>query len=120
MCSGAGVTGIKRRIIAACVAVVGSAVVLPVSAARAASFTVTTLADNDDGTCDVSHCSLREAINAANAAAGDDTITFGVNGTIALTANLPNITANGALTILGNGPNLTIIDGGGSFRSLSS
>ena len=44
--------------------------------AQAANFTVNSTADTDDGTCDVSSCTLREAINAANAAAGFDTILF--------------------------------------------
>jgi CSLREA domain-containing protein len=44
--------------------------------ARAATFTVNTSSDTDDGTCDGSHSSLREAITAANAAAGPDTIAF--------------------------------------------
>ena len=42
--------------------------------ASAASFTVTKTADTNDGVCDAD-CSLREAISAANAAAGADTIT---------------------------------------------
>ena len=51
-------------------------------AAHAATFTVTKTADTNDGTCDAD-CSLREAIVAANAAAGPDTITF---------TNLANVT----------------------------
>ncbi|MCH7746072.1 MAG: CSLREA domain-containing protein, partial [Chloroflexi bacterium] len=43
---------------------------------EAAVFVVNTSDDADDGTCDVIHCSLREAINAANAAAGPDVIEF--------------------------------------------
>ena len=42
---------------------------------QAAAFTVTKTADTADGTCD-GDCSLREAINAPNAAAGADTITL--------------------------------------------
>lgn len=34
--------------------------------------------DADDGTCDATHCSLREAINAANASSGTDTIAFNI------------------------------------------
>ncbi len=42
------------------------------------TFTVNTTSDTNDGTCDASHCSLREAITAANAAAGADTIEFAI------------------------------------------
>ncbi len=43
--------------------------------------TVTTTDDADDGVCDATHCSLREAINAANAQAGSDSIRFAIPGT---------------------------------------
>src|SRR5262245_17974033 len=45
-----------------------------------ATFTVTKIADTNDGTCNAD-CSLREAINAANATAGTNTINFSVTGT---------------------------------------
>jgi len=48
--------------------------------ASAATLAVTSADDVDDGTCDAGHCSLREAINAANAAAGLDTIEFNIPG----------------------------------------
>ena len=46
------------------------------------TYVVNTTADHDDGTCDGSDCSLREAINAANAAAapGVAGITFALGG----------------------------------------
>ena len=44
--------------------------------ARAASFVVTKTEDTADGACDAD-CSLREAIIAANADPGHDTITLG-------------------------------------------
>ena len=87
---------------------------LPPTAAHAASIVVNTTDDelNDDG-----DCSLREAITAANTNAavdactpcvpGDDTITFGVTGTITLSNSLPAIAD--ALTIDGpNAASLTI------------
>ncbi|MBN1267545.1 MAG: CSLREA domain-containing protein [Anaerolineales bacterium] len=43
---------------------------------RADTFVVNTPDDNDDSTCDSNHCSLREAINAANNNIGPDTISF--------------------------------------------
>ena len=59
------------------------------------TFTVNTTDDNDDGTCDENHCSLREAINAANGNPGKDTIVFGIPGetpfTIQPQSPLPNI-----------------------------
>src|SRR4051812_28613256 len=61
----------------------------------AATFTVNSTADTDDGACDAANCTLREAIQAANAAPGADIIRFiigtGVR-TISPTATLPTIT----------------------------
>ena len=54
------------------VALVAGLLLAP-NAAYAATFTVTKTADTADGTCDAD-CSLREAISAANAFAGTDTI----------------------------------------------
>lgn len=79
----------------------------PATPARAAALVVNSLDDTDDGTCDGTHCSLREAINNALNAATDDSITFNVNGTIRLASTLPIITNDGALIIDG-GSNITI------------
>ncbi len=72
---------------------------LPWSAAQSApiaTFTVNSTNDVNDGTCNAAHCSLREAIIAANAAAGSDTINFNIAGagvkTIAPTSALPAFT----------------------------
>jgi len=53
------------------------------SAAVAIGQTITVNAANDtnDGTCNATHCSLREAINAANADAAFDLIVFAIPGT---------------------------------------
>jgi CSLREA domain-containing protein len=63
---------------------------------QAATYTVNTTDDVNDGTCDATHCSLREAINTANANAGTDTIAFNIPGagphTITPTSALPTIT----------------------------
>ena len=69
----------------------------PVSTtAPAATFTVNTTTDTDDGTCDASHCSLREAILAANTTTEADNISFNIGGggtqTIAPMSALPAIT----------------------------
>ena len=69
----------------------------PAAVVRGAAtiFTVTKTADTADGTCDAD-CSLREAITAANANAGTDTIAFAIPGagphTISPTSALPTIT----------------------------
>lgn len=60
-------------LIALTLSLLGSAVF--VTPAWAATFTVTKTADTNDGVCDAD-CSLREAISAANAAAGVDTVTI--------------------------------------------
>ncbi|MEV0416542.1 CSLREA domain-containing protein [Streptomyces sp. NPDC050448] len=52
--------------------------------AYASTLTVTTTADLPGTTCG-SPCSLRQAIGAANAAGGSNTITFAVNGVFTLT-----------------------------------
>jgi CSLREA domain-containing protein len=61
----------------------------------AATFTVNSTTDTDDGTCDALHCSLREAINAANQGSAADTIAFDIPPggvqTIMPTSSLPAI-----------------------------
>jgi len=56
---------------------------------------VNTVADTDDGTCNVADCSLREAISAANLNADTTTINFQIGGTgahvISLQSPLPAI-----------------------------
>ncbi|MBN1977321.1 MAG: CSLREA domain-containing protein [Anaerolineae bacterium] len=90
--------------------------------AHAASFTVTTFADSNDGSCDTD-CSLREAIVAANATSEADTIILpagtyilrlaGAYEDAAATGDL-DITA--PLTILGQGSGQTVVDAGGIDR----
>jgi len=68
---------------------------LVAAAGQAATFTVNSTNDFDDGVCNAAHCSLREAIFAANAAAGTDTIRFGIGAgqrTIQPGSALPTIT----------------------------
>lgn len=61
-----------------------------------ATLVVNTADDADDGYCTAGHCSLREAINAANGSAGANAISFNIPGqgvtTIAPGENLPAIT----------------------------
>jgi CSLREA domain-containing protein len=65
-------------------------------ASSGATFTVNSTADTDDGSCDSSpDCTLREALNAANALPGTDTIAFNLPGPslmISPTSALPPIT----------------------------
>ena len=78
---------------------------------RAASFTVTRTDDTERGTCSPGDCSLREAIEAANALAPEtSTITLPA-GTYGLTiAQRLSMTAD--ITITGAGSATTIVDGG--------
>lgn len=98
------------------------------AAVDAATFTVTKLGDSNDGLCNAD-CSLREAIRAANAQVGTDTIVLPA-GT--LTLSIPgrgeNLAAIGDLDITSNveisgqGVGSTTIDGRGIdrvFRCLS-
>jgi len=80
------------------------------SSVQAATFTVTSLAD------DGSAGTLRWAMTQANSAAGADVIEFNnsLSGTITLTSSLPAITEN--LTIVGLGQANLTIDGVGSYR----
>ncbi len=88
--------------------------------ASAATFTVTKVADTNDGVCD-SDCSLREAIAAANADPGDDMIifdegVFGVQQTITLSGSEIVINNAGAITITGPGAKLLKISGNNVSR----
>jgi CSLREA domain-containing protein len=71
------------------------------SSAEASTFVVNTVDDLDDGSCDADHCSLREAIDAANANPGTDTIAFDIPGAgphvIELCTLLPKLTDGGTI-----------------------
>lgn len=94
-----------------------------------ASFTVDSLTDETDTSLDgvcaaASGCTLRAAIQEANALGGTTTITFGINGTITLAVATTNedVAADGDLDITrnvilqGNGVESTVIAGDGSDR----
>jgi CSLREA domain-containing protein len=71
------------------------------AAPLAATFTVTKTADTNDGACN-SDCSLREAIRAANAASGADTIALPAGTyTLALSGANEDAAATGDLDITG-------------------
>ena len=85
---------------------------------------VNTSTDTDDDSCDLlgqgignQDCTLREAIDAANALAGANTINFSVSGTITLGSTLPSINDAAGLTIDGTGQMVTI-SGDGSNQVL--
>jgi CSLREA domain-containing protein len=94
---------------------------MPIPAARAAIFTVTKTTDSADGACNAD-CSLRDAVIAANAAAGTDSIVL-PPGTYVLTINMAgqdDTSAEGDLditddvTLTGAGASTTVVDGNGS------
>ena len=70
---------------------------------KSLDFVVNSADDTDDGSCDASNCTLREAISAANSDGTESTIRFDIPGasvqTIQLQSNLPAITE--AVTIDG-------------------
>jgi CSLREA domain-containing protein len=69
--------------------------------------------DVGDGACDAKHCSLRDAIVAANASGKPASIGFAALGPIALAAALPSSAV--ALTVVAADASVTI-DGGGAWR----
>ena len=67
--------------------------------ARATTFTVNVTDDTNDGTCNAAHCSLREALQAAQAAGGaPHTIAFNIPGGGVKTINV--LLANGNLALI--------------------
>jgi CSLREA domain-containing protein len=89
------------------------------------ALTVTTNADTDDGICDASDCSLREAIDAANFTPDNNPINFApsANGTITISGSAgEDANASGdfdiiyPVTITGNGAANTIISGNNTDR----
>jgi len=86
----------------------------------AAVLNVTKFTDSNDGSCDPDDCSLREAIGAANATSGPDTVILPAGThTLTITGVGENNNHTGdldiaeALTITGAGPDVTIIDASG-------
>ena len=94
---------------------------IPAQPAYAATYTVDSLEDTNDGLCGGSDCTLREAIISANASVGvADTILFDLSGTITLTSSLPGILmTGGGLTIDGSGRSIRI-NGHDLYRVLST
>lgn len=83
------------------------------------SFMVNSLSDTDDGNCNAAHCSLREAINAANFDFRSNTIYLtGLTGTITLTSALPTLILNN-FRLIGPGPSALAISGNTAERILN-
>jgi predicted outer membrane repeat protein len=80
-------------------------------------FVVTTTDEHSDGLCGIADCTLIEALDASNANASANTITFapGVSGTI-FTSFGPGRSITHPLTITGPGARALTIDGKGSRR----
>src|SRR5687767_1171396 len=103
---------------------VPAALIANADAARAAVFVPTTTADTDDGACD-RHCSLREAVTAANQSAGPDVVLLkpgiyrlsraGAGEDAGHTGDLDVLDD---LTLYGDGGDSTVIDGQLSDRVL--
>ena len=76
--------------------VVVAGLLIAAKPAHADTFTVTNTADPGDGFCNAQGCTVREAIEGANARSGADTIKFNISGagvkTIAPESELPDIT----------------------------
>lgn len=98
----------------------GVALALTATPVLAATFTVTKVADTNDGVCDAD-CSLREAVAAADASADADTIVFdgavfGSAQTITLSGSDIVIAGNGSLAIEGPGADLLTVSGNNASR----
>jgi hypothetical protein len=135
---------VRRRCYEAIYAIlVAAALSIRISAAAAATFTVNSPSDvidanPGDGKCETSSanggngiCTLRAAIMEANQTAGGATINFGLPGSVTYTLSIapPSPTPSPAdveksgslkihnnITIVGNGPANTIIDGNQTDR----
>ncbi len=102
-------------VVTAAIALVGVINLALPHATQAAAFVVTKTADTNDGECSADDCSLREAVVAANAAAGPDTITVPPGTyTLTLAGASEEAAATGDLDITDD---VTIIDGNAADRA---
>ncbi len=84
--------------------------------AQTSSFVVTSMDDHDDGIAGTVDCTLREAINAANANADANTITFASNVTGVITLRLGKLVINHDVNILGPGAMVLGVNGNAANR----
>jgi LPXTG-site transpeptidase (sortase) family protein len=85
----------------------------PVVVGHAAPLTVNSTGDNDDGTCNPTHCSLREAIKYASSG---DTIDFNLTPLPTTIWLDDQLTIDKSLTITGPGKNSLFINGDNNNR----
>ncbi len=98
-----------------------AAAILIAAPARAAVFTVTTEADttpNPMAACVPGSCSLRQAIEAADASGGPDQITVPA-GTYTISNAPLSVTSSEGVSISGAGAASTVVSGGGAMQVLS-
>lgn len=90
--------------------------IFAVASITAATYTVTTTADNESNGCSIGQCTLREAVTAANVLSNSDTIVFqpSVTGTIFLTNG--NLLISSDITITGPGARILSVSGNNSSR----
>jgi hypothetical protein len=86
--------------------------------AAANTFTVTTT-DDDVGTCDPGDCSVREALAAADANPGEDTVSIPA-GHYVLTQGELFTDALDTLNVVGHSARDTVLDGAGASRVLDA
>ncbi len=86
-------------------------------ATKVCDLAVNATGDSDAGTCTLSHCTLRQAIDAANANPDATVIHFAIDAAIALSTPLPTVSA--PLTIDGSGHHV-VLDGQHKVRVFTS
>ncbi|HEX6458498.1 MAG TPA: choice-of-anchor Q domain-containing protein [Thermoleophilaceae bacterium] len=96
-------------------AVLCAALLALAGTAAANTFNVTTTSD-DIGSCDPSACSIREALAAAQAGPGDDTVNIPAGHYVLTHGQLETDDFGNTTTIVGHSARDTIIDAGGQSR----
>jgi CSLREA domain-containing protein len=113
----------SARLLFALAVLLTATFLMGVAPASAATFTVTKTADTADGSCNAD-CSLREAVIAANAAAGPDEIVLppgryvlSIPGTDENASVDGDLDITGDTTVTGAGAQTTIVDGNGAVTN---
>jgi len=97
----------------------GATLVAP-AAAQATDFEVNDLGDPGTGGCNGTECTLREAVEAADANGGPDRVLFqsGLSGTITVDSGAGSITIDDGVQVLGPGAAQITVDGNDAFGLL--
>jgi CSLREA domain-containing protein len=82
------------------------------------TFTVTKETDTADGVCDAD-CSLREALAAADAAPGEDTVVVKPGHYVLSLGELAFGVIDDSLNVVGSNARDTVVDGNGQFRVMN-